>query len=389
MTQFEQSASALSWREFESAVDRLHAAARTPIGADRFYQQLAEAAATSLSAWEANVSRISTNGAAQLAARWPRNGTQSQDVDPVLRRRCREDAIERRAAVTVPIASNESGEAHLVICPIISPTTAAGEQPSGAAAIATIEVLAPEAAVIEVRDGREQFLQALAQVAQDAWVYRNLRRLRDQASLQERSVAILQRVIAAASAQQAAFEMVNEGRQALECDRLTAVMRRGRRWRVMAVSGVDRVDPRADFSRRAATVAKYAANWGEPIGYRSASDLSDRDDQEMPPQLSDSIESFVDASSARRFACAAFRLAGARGEPAGGASGERSGRDLALLAERFDADGDSDLVGRTYQLGALCAPSVGRIASYDRFPLRWIRRVADATSWVRESLGWG
>ena len=60
----------------------------------------------------------------------------------------------------------------------------------------------------------------------------------------------VRRVHAGLDLRRTAYTIVNEGRLLLECDRVSLVVRRGRRYRLTAVSGVDTPNRRAELTRR-------------------------------------------------------------------------------------------------------------------------------------------
>ena len=72
-------------------------------------------------------------------------------------------------------------------------------------------------------------------------------------------------VHAALDLRRTAYTIVNEGRRLLDCDRVSLIVRRGRRFRLMAVSGVDTPNRRAELTRRMEKLCEAAAKVGEPL----------------------------------------------------------------------------------------------------------------------------
>jgi multidrug efflux pump subunit AcrA (membrane-fusion protein) len=178
----------------------------------------------------------------------------------------------------------------------------------------------------------------------------------------------------------AAFEVANEGRRVLGCDRLSVLVRRGRRWRLLAASGASRVERRTDFSRRMERLADEAARWGDPISYPAIG----ADDGQLPPILAAALEEHIDHSHARELACAPIALAHRGGQENYDSRERRRGLtkfDVVLTAENFAGGGPRGLAprlaGQLVELGELCAPALGRAAALDRFPVRTLLRWSD------------
>jgi multidrug efflux pump subunit AcrA (membrane-fusion protein) len=176
---------------------------------------------------------------------------------------------------------------------------------------------------------------------------------------------------AARTVDAAAFEAANEGRRLLACERLSVVVRRGRRWRLASTSGVDRVGRRTDFARLTERLAGEAARWGEPFIHPDPAG-----EAELPPRVAGALAEHVDHSHARSLAC--VPAATARAQPASDEA-DRSRRqardvDAVFIAERFDAAGEPGWQQQLVELADLCGPALRRAAELDRFPLRPLLR---------------
>ncbi|MBS0262105.1 MAG: HlyD family efflux transporter periplasmic adaptor subunit [Planctomycetes bacterium] len=92
-----------------------------------------------------------------------------------------------------------------------------------------------------------------------------------------------------------ALAVANEGRRLIDCDRLSVAVRRPRRMRVVAVSGVESVDPRANVIRRLEDLVEAVLRTRTPF-WQSG----ERED--VAPQIALPLDAWRDASQARSVA---------------------------------------------------------------------------------------
>ena len=85
----------------------------------------------------------------------------------------------------------------------------------------------------------------------------------------------------------ASYELANEGRLYIGCDRVTVLVRRRRGQRVVAVSGVDDLNRHANVVRELESLATRVAATREPVWYKGEID-------DLPQQVVDQVEAFVD-----------------------------------------------------------------------------------------------
>jgi multidrug efflux pump subunit AcrA (membrane-fusion protein) len=219
------------------------------------------------------------------------------------------------------------------------------------------------------------FAATIAEIASDFHALDELRRLRDGEALHREAVQLLRRVQEPRDLAGAAFELANEGRRVLACDRLSILARRGGRWRLLSASGVTRIDRRNDFARRIERLADAVARWGEPVSYPDEVGA----ETELPPRLSEALEQHIDHSHARALVCAPVSFA-TRNESSASVGAKR-GRgpkvDVVLVAENFEASVGEAWRRQLVELSELCAPALARAAALDRFPMRTMLRLSD------------
>jgi hypothetical protein len=89
-----------------------------------------------------------------------------------------------------------------------------------------------------------------------------------------------------------AFTIANEGRRLIDCDRVSvAVMKHGKA-KVIAISGQDSIENRSNTVQALNTLATRVVLSGEPLWY-------DGSTEDLPPQIEEAIEDYVDISHGR------------------------------------------------------------------------------------------
>jgi multidrug efflux pump subunit AcrA (membrane-fusion protein) len=370
--------------QLEHYVEQLHAAARSPLGIRDFYRRLLTDAAEALGAVGGAAWRTGSGERLELVC-------QSLDADAGFevpasaeRREQLLGVIHRGEAAICSLAASPGSRASsaadfdALVCPVPLP----GAKPAGGEAAAVFELWIPTGAGPLVKQGWLDFAATIAEVASDFHALEELRRLREGEALHRQAVELLRRVQGPRDLTGAAFELANEGRRILECDRLSVVVRRGGRWRLLSTSGATRVQRRNDFTRRTERLADAVSRWGEPI----SAPVDAGDGSELPPRLAAAIEEHIDHSHARELACAPVSFAPPQDAASEDTTKRRSRKrfDAVLIAESFEAADKAAWRHQLVELGELCGPALGRAAALDRFPMRTMLRWSDRLAILRQ-----
>lgn len=361
-----------AWEELERYVDQLHELARAPVDAAHFYRRLLEGCATTLAAVGGAVWQRDASGAWTVLHQVKLDALLSRDDAPHL-------ALLERASHT--------GEP--ILAPPQSGTGTARENPSDAMLIVSgVPVSGEEKVVVElflpagqspaVQQGWRELLETVCQVAADYHVWDEYRRLRREHSFHANSLALLRRIHGHSDLRRTAFEIANEGRRLVEADRLSVVVRRGHTWRLMAASGADRIEARADATKSLEQLAEWAARWGEPIEY------ADRGDTEnLPADLAELVSRHADQSQSRRLVAVPleFFRESDLDERRRGAPQQPS---AVLIGEQFQTESGPLAREEMIELAHLCQPALSEAVRLDHFPLRTVLRWTDR--WTQ--LGW-
>jgi multidrug efflux pump subunit AcrA (membrane-fusion protein) len=155
-----------------------------------------------------------------------------------------------------------------------------------------VELVLPEASGPEARRGAVNLvLQASTVVGEFERGIRE-KKLAARASLVDEVERFTRAVHEKLSLRATAYTAANDGRRLVGCDRTTVLVRRGRRYDIEAVGGLEVVETRSQAAKLLAALVRIAAEVGEPVWY-------DGDAGELSPQLREALGRYVDESHAR------------------------------------------------------------------------------------------
>ncbi|MFK8114774.1 MAG: hypothetical protein AB8B91_21410 [Rubripirellula sp.] len=247
------------WQQIQRAVESLSSIARSDAAPDLFYGELVRALTELTSAracrvWTCETSPFSEAGESDEAEQGIEGSwvpIKATVEDPAGRRSKR--ASEAQFATLVAKAAKTS-----------QPTIVeAGQTGIGTASLSIADdtlfqpvIVADEVAVmIELaydknwapsqRDGAKHLATVFAEITSDFQRNWQLRQLRDREERREKLDRFTDRVHHSYELRRVAYAIVAEGRELIDCDRLSLVIQRGRKSRVLAVSGVQKPDRRS------------------------------------------------------------------------------------------------------------------------------------------------
>jgi hypothetical protein len=91
-----------------------------------------------------------------------------------------------------------------------------------------------------------------------------------------------------------AFQIVNEGRRLIDCDRVSVAIRRGgEKAKIEAVSGTDVVEHRSNLVRHMRTLCDEVLKWGERLVFNGTKDDS------LPPKVINALDEFLAESHSK------------------------------------------------------------------------------------------
>ena len=239
-----------------------------------------------------------------------------------------------------------------LICPVVTEQGPVG----------LIEIFQRPGTSPAAQRGYLQFIGALSELAVDFHRNDELRALRDRAAQWGQFEEFTAEVHASLDLQATGFAIVNTGRRFLECDRVSVLTVSGHTWKVLAVSGLDTLDPRSKLLRLMQRMTSLAAATGQTLWYPEVP-------AEIPPEVETALHAYVEESHARLLAVVPLRSTGESETPAGRLAG-------ALVVERFE--GAADMAGLEYRLASLRSPCESALRSateYGGLPLLGLSRL--------------
>lgn len=208
-------------------------------------------------------------------------------------------------------------------------------------------------------DLQAAFLQFLIGMAHHAAIYlrnQQLQAITGRQTIWDRLQGFSQRVHDSLDLSAVAYTVANEGRELIACDRLTVARRCACRARIEAISGVDRVEPRATQVQLLGRLCEHVLNWGEVVVYRGV-----RDDT-LPPLVLQALDTYLAHSPCQLLTVLPLRAGTARPQ-------------FVLVAECFElSDAAEPLLDRLELVGRHARTALDNAAAYHRIPLRWLWR---------------
>ncbi|MCO6454053.1 MAG: efflux RND transporter periplasmic adaptor subunit [Pirellulaceae bacterium] len=219
--------------------------------------------------------------------------------------------------------------------------------------------------------GYERLLGVVGELVLEYQRERLRRDLRRRVEFAERLDGFACRVHAALDPRAAAYEIANEGRTLIDCDRLSVVVGWDRRQRLAAISGVDLFDPRSNVVRRLERLVRRVVAAGEPFWYTG-------DWSRVPPELERELREYLDESHGRTLGVVPLTDRVADGSPDTPEAGPAVG---ALVVERFDAAWDAEVLGRVGAVARHGAVALRNAREYRSLPLLAVSRALRRAGW--------
>jgi hypothetical protein len=166
------------------------------------------------------------------------------------------------------------------------------------------------------------------------------------------------------STTEVAFQVANEGRRLVECDRISVAVRRGgEKTDIEAVSGADIVEKRSNQVRLLRKLADEVLTWGEKLVFNGA-----RDDS-LPPKVLDALDAYLQESPSKLLVVLPLRD---EREGDGKDKPKRPPRS-ALVMECFESSLEpSQTIARLEVVGRHATSALYNAIEHRRIPLRFL-----------------
>jgi multidrug efflux pump subunit AcrA (membrane-fusion protein) len=365
-----------AWHELEEVFARLGHLARSPAAPPEFYRTLLDECVRALAA-NGGVVWLRGGDSFQPVAHSRWFGARSANDDATRRAHeelLRNAAIQGEVTTVAPRQERHGGTAlkptadAILLGPV--PGRLELEQP---AAVAIIELRLSSDASPATYRGREQFLAAVCELAADYQAFHELRQLRHNEAFGGQLLEFASQAHRQLGLSETAYTVANEGRRLLGCDRLSVLAARGTRSRLLAMSGVSRIERRSSAVQRIEELAELVRRSDEPAYY------ADGQCDALPP-IAEALERHAEQSHARQVSAVLVSRpvhadeANDRVSPAGQRTRPRVQPVFVLVAEQFTArHGELSRV-RLAEVAEVCATALHNAQEIDRLPLAWLLR---------------
>ena len=179
----------------------------------------------------------------------------------------------------------------LVVAPLSS-----GKHPTG-----LIEVFQRPNSAPNIQRGYQRFLDQMAGLIGEWLKGHTLQRVSDRQLMWQKADHFARLVHDNLDARDTAFTIANEGRQLIGCDRVSvAVKKAGKKCKVLAISGQDSIENRSNIVTALNVLSTRVVAAGESLWY-------DGSVVDLPPQLEEAVEDYVDLSHGRSIAVLPIR----------------------------------------------------------------------------------
>ena len=183
--------------------------------------------------------------------------------------------------------------------------------------------------------------------------------------------AFARQVHASLNPTEVSYQVANEGRRLVECDRVSVAIRQyGTKARIEAVSGADVVERRSNLVRLMQKLGEQVILWGEKLIFNGV-----RDDS-LPPKVLSALDEYLAESNSKLLVVQPLR-----DERENGLRPPRS----AILMECFEPPAEpQQLIARLDVVARHSTPALYNAVEHRRIPGRWILAAAcQASRWRR------
>ncbi len=282
-----------------------------------------------------------------------------------------QEALTEGRVLSIAPHTTNANEDLLVLGPV---NVLGDEAKSGhGATVAIIELWMRGDASPATRRGCEQFLTAVCELAADYHAFHELRSLRQDEHHRSELLELGPIVHNQLGLSATAYAVANEGRRVVGCDRLNVLVAHGQSCRLLAASGVSRVERRSGAARQLTKVAELVRKTDEPAYY------SDGECDALPP-VAEAIARHVEESHARHIAAIPLRRPV---EPnSDDAVLTKKQRRLSrqerpqfvLVAEQFDSREGELRRDWLVEVAEVATTALYNALTVDRMPLGWLLR---------------
>ena len=170
----------------------------------------------------------------------------------------------------------------------------------GAQTAGIIEVFQRPNSAPNIQRGYQRFLDQMAGLIGEWLKGRTLQKVSDRQEMWKKADHFARLAHDNLEMRDTAFTIANEGRQLIGCDRVSLAIKKGGKCKVQAISGQDTIESRSNIVTALNHLSTRVVSAGESLWY-------DGTVTDLPPQLEEAVEDYVDLSHGRSIAVLPIR----------------------------------------------------------------------------------
>jgi hypothetical protein len=211
----------------------------------------------------------------------------------------------------------------------------------------------------QAQQGFLQFITRMAELASSYTRNHQLRQMVGQQTLWTQLETFARQIHGSLNPMEVGYQVANEGRRLVDCDRVSVGLRMGKKTKVEAVSGADVVEKRSNLIRLMVKLFEAVLLWGEKLVYQGTKDDS------LPPAVIKALDEYLAESNSKLLVV--LPLKDDR------ESESKKPPRSALLMECFDpAVAPEQLIARLEVVGRHATSALYNAAEHRRIPMRFI-----------------
>lgn len=278
-------------RQIRTLVNEVAELSKSDVGAAEFYPAVLQKVVNALAARGGAVWLLDGENGLRLAHHIDisPNLIDANNTEAISHGRLLGRLIQKGTPELVPpfSASEQTGEANptpflLVTSPLSSPRGPVG----------LLEVFQRAQTPPEAQVGYLKFVKHITDLVGDWLKGHTLQQVSDRQELWQQSDQFARLVHENLDLKDTAFTIANEGRRLIDCDRVSVAILKGGKAKVVAISGQDSIENRSNNVQALNNLATRVIKSGEPLWY-------DGSTEDLPAQLEEAIEDYVDLSHGR------------------------------------------------------------------------------------------
>ncbi len=278
-------------RQIRNLVNEVAELSKSDVPASEFYPAVLTRVVNALAAVGGAIWMVDGEGGLRLTHQIhiSENLVDSQNEEAIQHGRLLTRLIRQGKPELIPpmSASPDEGEANptmflLVTAPLASPKQNVG----------LLEIFQRSDTPPEAQRGYLRFVEHMSKLIGDWIKGHTLQEVAIREELWQQSDQFARLVHENLDLKDTAFTIANEGRRLIDCDRVSVAVLKGGKAKVIAISGQDSIENRSNIVQSLNNLATRVIKSGEPLWYDGAT-------EDLPPQIEEAIEDYVDLSHGR------------------------------------------------------------------------------------------